>query len=247
MTLRHRIRSLLRSSGFDVVRYPAPDFDEDFLETLEAVRPYTLASPERIYAVCQAARYIARFRVPGAVVECGVWRGGSMMAAARTLGAVGDSERSLYLFDTFEGMPAPGHEDVRYDGISAATVLEREPRRDPTSAWCVASLDDVKTSMTKVGYPEERVHFVAGRVEATLPSRAPEPIALLRLDTDWYESTHHELVHLVPRLSPGGVLIIDDYGHWKGSRKATDEYIASTPDFGMLTRIDYTGRLAIKP
>ena len=72
----------------------------------------------------------------------------------------------------------------------------------------------------------------------------PERIALLRIDTDWYESTRHELVHLYPRLSPGGVLIIDDYGHWQGARKAVDEYFQA----GLfLNHIDYTGRLAIKP
>jgi hypothetical protein len=83
-------------------------------------------------------------------------------------------------------------------------------------------------------------------VERTVPAAAPPALALLRLDTDWYESTRHELEHLYPRLSAGGVLIIDDYGHWKGSRRATDEFIAATPDFGLLSRIDGTGRLAIK-
>ena len=86
-----------------------------------------------------------------------------------------------------------------------------------------------------------------GPVEETIPGTAPDRISLLRLDTDWYESTRHELEHLIPRLSAGGVLIIDDYGHWKGARQATDEFIAATPDFGLLTRIDYTGRMAIKP
>src|ERR1051325_10354963 len=90
-------------------------------------------------------------------------------------------------------------------------------------------------------------YTLEGTVEETIPAQAPERIALLRLDTDWYESTRHELVHLYPRLVPGGVLIIDDYGHWEGARKAVDEYIAQNNLRLFLNRIDYAGRLAIKP
>ena len=80
--------------------------------------------------------------------------------------------------------------------------------------------------MASTGYPPDRVRYVKGPVERTIPDRLPGgPIALLRLDTDWYESTRHELLHLFPLLSPGGVLIIDDYGHWSGARKAVDEYL----------------------
>ena len=88
--------------------------------------------------------------------------------------------------------------------------------------------------------------MVPGLVEDTVPSQAPEVIALLRLDTDWYKSTWHELEHLYPRLSVGGVLIIDDYGHWEGARRAVDEFIEAKGLRLFLSRIDYTGRLAIK-
>jgi hypothetical protein len=90
------------------------------------------------------------------------------------------------------------------------------------------------------------VRLVKGKVEDTVPKNAPEKIALLRLDTDWYESTRHELVHLFPRLLPGGVLIIDDYGHWQGARKAVDEYIAGNQVKILLNRVDYTGRIGVK-
>jgi hypothetical protein len=83
-------------------------------------------------------------------------------------------------------------------------------------------------------------------VEETLPTHVPERIALLRLDTDWYESTHHELVHLFPLLSPGGILIVDDYGHWAGARKAVDDYLAANAPGLYLHRVDYTVRLAVK-
>ena len=89
------------------------------------------------------------------------------------------------------------------------------------------------------------MHFVQGMVEETIPAGAPEKIALLRLDTDWYESTHHEMVHLFPRISDGGVLIIDDYGHWAGARRAVDEYFHEHNIAILLNRLDYTGRIGI--
>jgi hypothetical protein len=98
-----------------------------------------------------------------------------------------------------------------------------------------------------VGYPEERIHFVPGRVEETLPQNAPKDIALLRLDTDWYASTKHELQHLYPRLVPGGVLIVDDYGYWQGARQAVDEYLSENGLALLLNRIDHTARIAVKP
>ena len=108
------------------------------------------------------------------------------------------------------------------------------------------SEESVRATLLETGYPPERLHFVRGAVEETVPAAAPEQLALLRLDTDWYESTRHELVHLYPRLSDGGILIVDDYGHWEGCRRAVDEYFASDADPILLNRIDYTGRIAIK-
>src|SRR5690606_24776929 len=102
------------------------------------------------------------------------------------------------------------------------------------------------SNMVSTGYPMERCHFVEGKVEDTIPATVPDRISLLRLDTDWYESTRHELEHLWPLLQPGGVLIIDDYGHFEGARKAVDEYFLDRSDAPLLNRIDYTGRIAIK-
>ncbi len=104
----------------------------------------------------------------------------------------------------------------------------------------------VTQTVLSSGYPAERVHVVRGRVEETLPEAAPEHIAVLRLDTDWYISTRHELQHLYPRLVDGGVLIIDDYGHWQGARRAVDEYFRDEAPPLLLNRIDYTGRVAVK-
>lgn len=206
----------------------------------ESVRAVTMTSEERVLALRQSVRRVVVRNIPGAVVECGVWRGGSMLAAALTLG---DTTRDLYLFDTFTGMPEPTEHDRR-EGESAAALLAQS---SPDS-WvrAEASLAEVRRTMSRSGYPESRIHYVEGRVEATIPDHAPESIALLRLDTDWYESTRHELQHLWPRLSPGGVLIIDDYGHWDGARRAVDEWLVGEPGL-RLEEIDYTGRLVIKP
>jgi O-methyltransferase len=251
--MKQLLRRLVRATGFDVVRAqkgPAPvpaDIGPAARALIDRVRPYTMTSPERLYALIEAVRYVSAAGLRGAFVECGVWRGGSMLAAALTLQECGERERELYLFDTFEGMSEPTEADVAIDGASAATLLRTESRSDPQSAWCYATLDDVQATLAQSGYDGRRVHYVKGKVEETIPAQAPLSIALLRLDTDWYESTRHELEHLYPRLVPGGVLIIDDYGHWAGARKAVDEYLAAQRIPLLLHRIDYTGRMAVKP
>jgi O-methyltransferase len=245
------IKSLVRKSfrlfGLDVVRfriggvYP-PDFSADDVSIIEEVRPWTMTSVERIFALVQAVRYLSANAIRGTIVECGVWKGGSMAAIARTLVQLQDFDRDLQLFDTFEGMSKPTEKDNDYTGQRASDVL----RKHPDYHCDDAPLETVKHVLYGTGYPKDKIHFVKGRVENTLPAKAPESISLLRLDTDWYESTKHELIHLFPRLVNGGVIIIDDYGHWKGSRLACDEYFRDNQVPILLNRIDYTGRIALK-
>lgn len=225
---------------------PIPkDINSADAETIRRVRPFTLTSPERIAALCEAVTYVLRAHIEGAIVECGVWRGGSMMAVAHTLLRLEQPNRELYLFDTYAGMTAPGKHDLDLRGGDAAKLLSNESRGDPNSLWCVSSLEEVRRNMRSTGYPDRHIHFVKGRVEDTIPLAAPPSIAILRLDTDWYESTRHELEHLFPRLRPGGVLIIDDYGHWQGARRAVDEYLQRTNARILLNRVDYTGRIGV--
>jgi len=242
------VRQLVRSKGYDIVRYNAlpGDLDSSVQDTVRAVRPFTMTSGPRVVALCEAVQYVIDARVPGDIVECGVWRGGSMMAIARTLVQRGDWTRHLHLFDTFEGMTAPTDKDVSFFGDTAEHLLNTENRSDASSVWCIASLEEVRDNMESTGFPAAQIHCIKGRVEDTIPEHAPPTIALLRLDTDWYESTRHELEHLYPRLVTGGVLILDDYGHWQGARKAVDEYFAQRGKPPLLQRIDYSGRLAIK-
>ncbi len=222
------------------------DFDEATRATVRTVRTFTATSPERVAAACDAVRYVVRDRIPGDIVECGVWRGGMVMAMLRTLRDAGDTERHVYLYDTFAGMSEPTAEDRSLHGEVAATLLARTERTDPNSIWCYASLADVRRNVESVGYDPSRIHFVEGTVEETIPATVPERIAILRLDTDWYASTKHELHHLFPRVVPGGIVIVDDYGHWSGARKAVDEYIAEHDVSLFLGRTDYTGRIAVK-
>lgn len=225
-----------------------PDIPKADFERLNAVSHLTMTSIERRYALLESIRYIQRSRIPGDIVECGVWRGGSMVLVARALIEAGDTHRNLYLLDTFTGMPPPGAEDLDAAGTPAARLLAHDmtPRTE-SRLWAEAGLDAVRQNMSATGYPAERLHFVRGKVEETIPQQAPSTIALLRLDTDWYESTRHELIHLYERVSPGGIVIIDDYGCWQGAKKAVDEFIAATPDPIFLHRIDDTGRLFLKP
>jgi O-methyltransferase len=221
------------------------DYDDEAKQIITTVRPYTMTSNEKLYALVTAVRYVVDAGIEGDLVECGVWRGGSMHAVARTLLAKGVTDRDLHLFDTFSGMTEPTERDVSlHVGKSASELLETSDRTSHT--WAVASREDVEEGLATLDYPQERFHLVEGPVEETIPGGAPQRIALLRLDTDWYESTRHELEHLYPRLSPGGVLIIDDYGHWQGARRAVDEFLATVEPV-LLQRIDYTGRLALKP
>ena len=244
-----RAKSVIRAIIREAIRKPEElpaDFDESDKSLVRTVRPFTMTTPERLFALRKSVEYVVKHNLPGDIVECGVWRGGSMMAVAFTLMEL-RTERTLHLFDTFEGMPPPSDQDVTFSGQSASKMMETQPDKESAQIWAYSSLDEVKQNFQSTGYPEHLVQFHKGLVEDTIPGDAPPTISLLRLDTDWYESTRHELIHLYPRLVSGGVLIIDDYGHWEGARKAVDEFLAENQLRILLNRIDYTGRIAIKP
>ena len=145
-----------------------PDITREESAILDRVRPYTMTSEERVVALIDAIGYLTRHQIPGAVVECGVWRGGSSMAAALALKTAGDTGRELYLYDTFEGMTNPTVVDRSHDGLPAADQLSAAPAG--TGVWCRAGLEEVRANLLSTGYPEEKMHFVRGRVEDTLPA-----------------------------------------------------------------------------
>ncbi|HEY0905009.1 MAG TPA: TylF/MycF/NovP-related O-methyltransferase [Marmoricola sp.] len=268
MTMRSLVsRAISKTTGYDLVQRSEPepaatkaerrrnrklpaDYDDDTREIWRLVSHRTMVDHTKIQFLVEAVRYLERAQIPGAIVECGVWRGGSMLAAAHTLTRLGVTDRDLYLFDTYTGMTPPTESDIRIDENKHASEFLNAKGPGPM-AWSrpdrhVATLEDVQAGFAEVDYPAERIHYVVGKVEETVPDRAPETISILRLDTDWYESTKHELDHLYDRLAPGGVLIIDDYGTWKGSKDATDEFLDKTGEPLLLTRV-HRSRIAIKP
>jgi hypothetical protein len=248
--LRARVGAERAEAERGALREQLDGLDPSARAIVERALPYTMTGIPRLQALIDAVRYCVARGVPGAFAECGVWRGGSVLAMALTLQDLGAADRDLHLYDTFEGMTAPTELDrSEYSEPALETWLEAQ--RTGAIPWPELAdadgfdEDSVRALILSTGYPAERVKVAAGKVEDTLPAQAPETLALLRLDTDWYESTRHELEHLYPRLAPGGVLIVDDYGHWEGARRAVDEYMAAHEPL-LLNRIDYTGRIAVK-
>lgn len=211
------------------------DLDGDFWPLYDLCHKYTMTSIERLYDLHKSVEYVIRAGIHGGIIECGVWKGGSMMMVAATLKAL-SAIRPLFLFDTFEGLPPPDAErDVDLLGQSAIDRWRPE--------WAKGSLGEVQTHLALTGYPHDRINFIGGMVEDTL-LKFDSPVAIARLDTDWHSSTKVELEVLWPLISPGGLLIIDDYGHWQGARQATDEFFANKPN--KLVRIDYSCRVVQK-
>jgi len=222
------------------------DFGDNEKKIIEFAKPFTLTSPDRILALIDSVRYVIKNNIPGVIVECGVGQGGSIIAAALTLLESKKSDREIYLFDTFEGMTKPTSVDKDFRGRPTIDRFQKNRITDVSSNWIRVEIDEVKNAVFSTKYPKDKFHFVKGPVETTLPDNAPENISILRLDTDWYESTKHELIHLFPKLSEGGVLIIDDYGHHQGCKMAVDEYFKENRTQILLLRVDYTGRVGIK-
>lgn len=193
-------------------------------EIVAFIRPYTSVSEERIRNLLSLVERVVKENVPGDLAEVGVWKGGLIMAMALKCKQLGVS-RTIHAYDTFLGMTAPTYHDVDLDGNSASNIFD--------VVRCYVTLDEVKQNISLVDYPHIEYHV--GDITQSDKNSFPT-FAVLRLDTDWYESTKFELTYMEPRVSPYGFVIVDDYGHWKGSRKAVDEFNPIN-----LRRIDYTG------
>ncbi len=219
------------------------DFEDIHKNIYLKVKDYTMTSPERVWSLIEATKFVHQNNIQGSIVECGVWKGGSMLAVIETLKQLNASGRELYLYDTFDGMSAPTEHDVDHNLQSANALLAERNKDEKDVIWAYSSLESVKKRLSTTNYNESLINYVKGKVEDTIPATVPDKIAILRLDTDWYESTKHELHHLYPLVSEGGIIIIDDYGHWTGARKAVDEFIHKNRLKIFLSRIDYTARI----
>ncbi len=218
--------------------------DHEFMEIYKKCQPFTMTSIERMYALFNGCKHAINKQLGGDFIECGVWKGGSAMLIAYTLIKYEKTDKTIYLYDTFDGMAKPSDADYSIVDKNDRAIDRWNNEQKNNSKWCFSSLSEVEDNMYSTGYPKKKIIFVKGKVEDTLPGVMPSQIALLRLDTDWYESTKHELNCLFPALVNNGILVIDDYGHWAGAKKAVDEYFYKNPI--LLNRIDYTGRIGIK-
>lgn len=213
-----------RRTHLETIRRRA-DVDRRTLDTVTSVRIYTRTTRAQVVALCEAVRYLTASGIPGDLAECGVWRGGSMLAAARTLIEAGDRSRELWLYDTFSGV----WHDAVWRGDAGDAV----------------SLPAVQRTIAKAGYPEAHLRYIVGPLMETIPNNVPGRIALLRMGNDRYEPARHALEHLVPRMAPGAVLIVDDYGQSRGVRRAVDEYLETTGTPLLLHRIDAAARIGV--
>lgn len=237
---KHLHTNMNESSPIDDI-----ESDAEFLRIYEMCKPFSMTSIERAHALFESCKYIIKNDIKGDFVECGVWKGGSAMIMAHTLMSLDALDRRIYMYDTFSGMSEPEDIDTDMKSQSAKSLLETNDKKT-SHVWSFATEDEVRQNIVSTGYDKSKLIFVRGKVEETIPKTMPGKIALLRLDTDWYASTYHELIHLYPRLAKSGILIIDDYGHWVGAKKAVDEYFKKNKQLVFLSRIDYTGRLLIK-
>lgn len=257
--IKQTIKRALSATGLEIHRRRVNDFSQvdpvEFskadLDVLHFVRENRLAmcSRERIIATINACKHAVQAGIEGDFVECGVWRGGNSIAAKRTFENYG-SDKKVWLFDTFGGMTAPTDLDTTRFSKKSAFERFEEAKKQDHNEWCFASLEDVQANFQRAGADLSGVRFIAGDVMKTLLDEAnlPKQVSVLRLDTDFYDSTKAELDVLYPRLSVGGSLLIDDFGHWDGARRAVEEYLGAMPPSSrpLLHFTDYSGRMGVK-
>lgn len=243
------INKILRKSDKNHYVHP-PEFSHIDIEIIDHVlnNELTMVGPSRLIATIQACKHVIENDIPGDFVECGVWRGGNAIAAKLVFEAY-NSDKTTILFDTFAGMTTPTTNDKKT--LSGRAAIERfnKKQKDEHNEWCYASIEDVQQNFINAGANLDEAILIQGDVLQTLESEKniPENISVLRLDTDWYESTLKEAQVLYPKLSRNGVLIIDDYGDWDGSRKAIEEYFQNSKyQRPFLQHTDYSGRMGMK-
>jgi len=209
------------------------------------IYPYTMVGYPRLSNVYELSKKSEREKIEGTFVECGVWKGG----CAALMAFVADrakSGRKTWLFDSFEGLPEPTEKDgalaKEYAGNKVGGKLE-------TIDKCVSSLEDVKKVFFKIlKINLENVIIKKGWFQDTLPINKEKigKIAILRLDSDWYESTKYCLDNMYDNVIIGGYIILDDYGCWEGAKRALDEFFIERKISPDLVKIDCAGIYFIK-
>lgn len=251
--LKKSIKSGLRTLGYDLRRSPDEvklpvEFSDTERRAFEYIRLHQLSmvSDERLFATILACKHVITEGIPGDFVECGVFKGGNAIIAKMMFDAYGEA-RNVWLFDTFRGMTKPSSLDIETATGKETLSIHQSMDRGDHNEWVFCPIEQVRSNFATAGLLDDQVRFVSGDVLETLTRDVlPQTVSVLRLDTDWYASTKIELEVLYPRLSQGGVLIIDDYGCFRGAQKATDEYFTAQGNRPLLNYTDYTGRIGIK-
>jgi hypothetical protein len=205
---------------------------------------------ETLYTTFKTTEYIVKNKILGDFVECGVYKGRHIVMMALSLLNYDTRDRDIYLYDTFAGMTKPGVDDVRTGNRPRQeNLIEKweSHQREDHNLIRYAGLEMVRDTVYSSAYPEEKFHFIEGDIKETVPNDFHKQIALLRLDTDWYDLTKHELIHMYDLVAPGGVVVIDDYGSHEGAKKAVDEFFAERNCFPFLFRTTKAERAMIKP
>lgn len=255
--MKRIVRSALGYAGYRLVRIDqlshtagAPE-DAEVQAAIDAVRPFTMVSKSGLMSLWDQVRYCEARQLPGVFIECGVWKGGAcaLMALANLRHAT--SRRHIHLFDAFSEICQP---DPAVDGERALREVEQWagiPRGRITGALRSmpgfynhkggpGELEQVRRLLERdIGYPPEYLHYHVGWFQDTLPQVEAEidDVALLRLDGDYYASTHICLEHLAQKVVPGGFTVFDDYGAYEGCRRAVDNFLSATAQ-GYLHRVD---------
>lgn len=197
---------------------------------IEFVSPYTLLSHERLQNILDSISTLEKENIPGDLIEIGVFKGGAIMAMALKCKQL-NCNRKIIAYDTFEGMTLPTSYDITFQGLEAKNNYVMPDIK------CASSFENTKANIDKAEY--KNIEYVIGDILLQKKEDVPKKIALLRLDTDWYESTKYELEIFEPNVMKGGFVIVDDYGHWLGCRKAVDEFQSIKNN--TICAIDYTG------
>ena len=236
------IKKIAGYSGYKFIKKIDHEFENTSnfnKELIKKFSKYTMTSNMKIFSLIKAFEYIHKFKIAGDFVECGVYTGGNIMILKKLI-EKNNLNKKIYAYDTFEGMTNPTSSDIKIDGTVASEKILKKKN------WSSCSLEKVKENFAEMNLELNNIQFVKGKVEETLKNdeNLPNKISILRLDTDFYESTKIELKYLYPLLVEGGILIIDDYGSWLGSKKATDEYFSEKKIF--MHFIDHSARMIIK-
>ena len=251
--MKKMLKKTLYSMGYHLTRIDgtlsAPielNVEENRIVNYVRVNNLSMCSTNNLYTTAIAAKYIAQNNIVGDFVECGVFRGGNAIIAAKIF-KMYKSENKVYLFDTFTGMSEPGKYDVKTSTKSPAQNKYQLLKKEEYTNWAYASIEEVQESFKKLRL-DSNIIFIKGKVEDTLTqaNQLPSAISFLRLDTDWYESTKKELETLYEKLIPGGILVIDDYANWNGVKKAVDEFFEELAPPIFFTLIDEGARIGVK-